>query len=167
MASERDTFGVSHKSERDRYIPPWHFLPLFSTPSSHPATIGIGGVGVVDVVVVVASYQQASVGKAHTVGSLLACLSAATLLHHDAANTTPPVAATRHRWFRSSEGRDNSDKTPSFEKSSQLVESTYFRNPRNFFVSVLVLVLLCSFSFLFLHLLSFSFLLKPRWLITV
>jgi hypothetical protein len=84
--------GVKETAVSTMTFPPSVLYTLLS------ATIGIRGVGVVDVVVVVvASCQQASVGKAHTVGSLLACLSAATLLHHDAANITPPVAATRRR----------------------------------------------------------------------
>lgn len=71
MASERDRFCVSLKCERDRYI--HHDIPsLCSLHPPLPSAIGIGGVGVVvDVVVVVvmvASCQEASVGKAHTVG---------------------------------------------------------------------------------------------------
>jgi hypothetical protein len=66
LASEREIFCVSLTCERERYIP-WHSPPQFSTPSSFPPAIGIGGVGVVvvDVVVVVAmaaSCQQATVG---------------------------------------------------------------------------------------------------------
>jgi hypothetical protein len=130
---------------------PWHSLPLFSTPSSLPTTIGIGGVGVVvvDVVVVVvmvASCQQASVGKAHTVGH-----SSHVWAPRRYSTTTPPtkprpspqpaVADSEASKLQRTQARRHH---PGVKPNSR---GHLFSEPTQYFPSILVLVL---FMFLYI-----------------